>query len=571
MKKKAITLGELEEFRDVQPVRKTFADIIDEAAANSPDREAVISGDTRLTFAEVHKRANKVAKGLIKLGIQKGDHVAILMQNIAEYPSIVFAISKVGAVIVTCNTRFMKDELQYILNKSEANTLIMTSEFPEAKISYIEMLNELAPGLSSSQPGELNLSKLPAIRRIVVFGNDSYKGCYTLADVEEMGQDVTDETLNNRQSQVKPDDTALIIFTSGTTGFPKGCVLRHGPMITQPAINGRIWKISEKDVMLLPLGLFTLFGLSAGIMFCFIFCATLVLEKVFDPGLTLELIQKERVTIVAFVPTMVTALFEHPNFASTDLSSLRTGNIGGTLCPPEMMRRARSTKRGWGLNCPGMTTVYGLTESHGSLASGTLDEPEDKALYTVGRFFPLVEVRIVDPPTGEEKGPGEEGEVIVKGDCVLTEYFREPEQTAEKIRDGWLHTGDLATRDEDGYCRITGRITEMIIIGGFNLYPKEVENKIREHPKVMDVSVFRVPDEKYGEVPAANIMLKPNVSMDEAEIREFCRNNMAKYKVPKYFQFVKEFPLSASGKVQKFKQSAEMIEELGLGEAKKAS
>lgn len=562
--KKIITLADMEEFKDYRPVDKTLGDVIDDASVNHPDVVAVVSGDERVTYSQLRSRTDLIAKGFIKLGIQKGEHVALLMPNIPEWMETAFALAKIGAIFVPCNTRFKKEELQYVINKSDASTLIMTSDFPEVKANYTSLICELAPELATSEPGKLNLRQLPAVRRVVILGKDVPRGCYSFDDVLAMGRDVSDETLKARQNQVKPNDTATIIFTSGTTGFPKGCVLRHSPLITATTVLGMVFKMTEKDVVLLPVGLFTIYGLGFSMMTTFIKCATLLMEKVFDPGEMLELIEKERVTVLVTVPTMITMLFEHPNFTKTDFSSLRTGNIGGAYCPPELMRRARSDKKGWGLGCRGMCSCYGMTETHTALAIQTLDDPEDKALYTVGRVCPLIKVRVVDPQTGEDMPVGGEGELLIGGSCVMTEYYKEPQQTADKVENGWLHTGDMVVIDEDGYIRITGRVTDMILIGGFNLYPKEIENVILQHPKVMDVSAFRVPDKVYGEVPAVHIILKPNTSMDEAELVKYCKNNMAGYKVPKYVKFVREFPLNPMGKVQKDKQTRMTVEELRL-------
>jgi fatty-acyl-CoA synthase len=327
---------------------------------------------------------------------------------------------------------------------------------------------------------------------------------------------------------------------------------------------GIAWDVTGGDKILLPVGYFTTYATAFGLALPLIYSIPVVMHKVFDPEKMLETIEKERITIPLLVPTMVVKLFEHPKFSKTDFSSLRTGNIGGAAASPDMLLRARSGKKGWGMNAPGICCNYGLTETHGVVATCTVHDPDEKAAYTVGRMVPLVDFRVVDPQTGKDVGIGEEGELLVKGDCVMQEYFKEPEQTSEAIRDGWLHTKDLVTIDKDGYMRVVGRASEMIITGGFNVYPKEIENKIAKHEKVMDVSVFGVPDKVYGEVPAAYIILKPNVAMEKDELMEFCRNEMAKYKIPKYVKFVDDFPVNPGGKVQKFKQAQELIGELNL-------
>ena len=562
--KKLKTLGEVDIFKDFKAIEKTFGDIVDETAANYPTREAFIMGDARITFSQFQARANQIAKGLIKLGIQVGEHVALLMQNIIEYPLVAIAISKVGGVIVPCNTRFKQEELEYVLNKAKVTTLIMTDEFAEAKISYLKIITALTPELASSHPGRLQAEKLPYLKTIIVFQPGMYKGCYSIMHIENGSVDITDEILKARQTQVRPNDNGMIIFTSGTTGFPKGVLLRYSPLITNSAIVGKLWNVEESDKILSYIPFFTVYGTVINLLGPFVYNIPMVVGKIFDPGDFLQYIEKEKITILATVPSMIESLYLYPKFVQTDFTNLKTGNIGGALCPPEMMRRARSPKKSWGMNCRGMMTQYGVTEYHAGITSQTLDDPEDKCLHTVGRVFPLTEIKIVDPMTGVSKKPGEEGEIIVKGHGVMSGYFEDPDQTAEKIKGGWLHTGDLAVIDEDGYIKITGRATDMIITGAFNVFPKEIENKILEHPKVMSVSAFGVPDKKYGEVPMAHIILKPEITLEAGEIIAFCKDKMASYKVPKYVEFVKEFPINPGGKVQKFKQKEMAIERLGL-------
>jgi len=558
--------ADLEVFDNFAPVRKTFAQIVDEAALNYPNREAFIIGKDRITFLQFQERANQIAKGLMSIGVRKGDHTAILMHNIVEYPLAAMGIIKAGGLIVPCNTRYKKDELEYVLKKAKISTLVMVDEFPEANISYWNLVNQLIPELSSSDPGKLKSEKFPDLKRVVIFKSGNFKGCYSVDDLEKLKARISDNDLETRQAEIDPDDNGLMIFTSGTTGFPKGVLLRHTGLVTSSETMKRAWNINENDKMLSYIPYFTVYGTVTGLVGPFVFGIPVIIGNVFNPKEFLEYIEKERASILCTVPAMMELLYAHPDFPKTDFSSLKAGNIGGALCPPEMMRRARSNKKGWGMDCPEMSTVYGLTETHSGITTCVLGDPEEKAVHTVGRVYPLNELRIVDPVTGEDKEQGQEGEVIVRGNAIMSGYYDDPEQTAEKIRDGWLYTGDLGVLDKDGYLTITGRATDMIITGAFNVYPKEIENKILEHPKVMSVSAFAVPDKKYGEVPMVAVILKPGENMSTDDLISFCKEKMGSYKVPRYVEFVNEFPINPGGKVQKFKQKEWAIAKLGLSD-----
>lgn len=561
---KSKTLGGLKQFRDFQPVMKTFATIVDEAATANPSGEAFIFGNNRLTFLQFQEQVNRIAKGLIGIGVQRGDHVALLMHNIVEFPLAAMAVAKAGGIVVTCNTRFKQDELSYVLNKAKVSTLITIDVFEEAGINYLDMINSLVPELSTSARGSLSSAEMPFLKKVVVLRQGVSDSYYSLDDLELAGREISDDQLRNVQSGPQPDDAGMIIFTSGTTGFPKGVVLKYSPLITSSATIKVLWEIDRSDKVLSYIPYFTVYGVITALVGPFTNGTPVVVGNVFDPGEFLRFIEDEKVSILATVPAMIEALFQHPNFPSTDFSSLRTGNIGGSLCPPEMMRRVRSPEKGWGMDCPGMMTVYGLTETHSGITAFTLNDPEEQSLHTVGRAYPLNELKAVDTLTGEEKAPGEEGEIIVRGHALMAGYFEDTQQTGERIKNGWLHTGDLGFIDEGGYLTITGRATDMIITGGFNVFPKEIENKILEHPRVISSSVVGVPDRKYGEVPMAYIILEAGESVATDEIIAFCKGKMASYKVPRYVAFVKAFPMNAGGKVQKFKQKEMAIAELGL-------
>jgi len=561
---KAKELGDLEVFKNFAPIKKTFAEMVDEAAKDLPDSEVLITGDTRLTFSMFQKRSNEIAKGLMSAGVRKGDHVAILIHNVKEFPLAAIAIAKAGGVIVTCNTRFKSDELSYVLNKAKVSTLVTVDQFTEAGINYIDMMRSLVPDLSSYKDKDLESNKLPHLKRVIVLKEGDYAGCYSLGDIQQGAEKVSDDELSERQSMMAPDDNGVIIFTSGTTGFPKGVLLRYSPLVTNAATTKIIREVNENDKILSYIPYFTVYGMITALVAPFILKVPVVVGNIFDAGEFLSYIETEKITIIATVPAMIESILEHPNYSNTDFTSLKAGNIGGALCPPDMMRRVRSKKKGWGMHCPGIATVYGLTETHSGISSVTLDDSDEKAMYTVGRIYPLNKIKVIDPVTGEIKKEGEEGELLIKGYSLMSGYYDDPEQSEEKIRDGWLHTGDLGIVDKDGYIKITGRATEMIITGAFNVFPKEIENKILEYPGVISVSVFGVPDKKYGEVPMAHIILKNGATVNPDDVKAFCKEKMAAYKVPKYIEFVKEFPMNPGGKVQKFKQQEMAAIKLGL-------
>ena len=519
----------------------------------------------RITFSQLRDEVNRIGKGLISLGIKKGDRVAILMENREEWPMIELALFKIGGIAVCCNTRLTPEDLKYILNKVGVKLLIMSSEFKEVKTSFAKILEEIAPELSLSNPEKLQLNNLPYLERVIILDSE-HTGCLQFDTLLRRGEDISDETVRRMQSEVKPVDAANIIFTSGTTGLPKACISRHGSWITRVKVMGEVWDVKETDKVLLPsIGYFTTFTMALGLTFPLIFPLPVVIHKVFDEQKVLETIENEKITILLVVPTMLVKLFEHPRFQETDSFSLRTGCIGGAAGAPDILLRARSKKKGWGMNGHKTLSIYGLTETAGPVTSCTIHDKDNKAAYTVGRICPLVDFKIIDPVTKNDVGVDQVGELLLKGEGVMEDgYYGDPEETADALRNGWFHTKDLVTFDKDGYMKIVGRASEMMIVGGFNVYPKEIENIIMENEKVVDVSVFRITDKTYGEVPAAYIILKSNVSMTVDEIIKYCRDKMAKYKIPKYIKFVDEFPLNPSGKVQKLAQAEELSKELGL-------
>jgi fatty-acyl-CoA synthase len=501
---------------------------------------------------------------LIKLGVQKGEHISIWATNVPEYVILQFAIPKAGGVWVTVNIRSLKHEVEYLLKQSDSTTLFLVEGFRD--LNYVQMLNQLMPELASSEPGQVRSSAFPLLRNIVYINRwpkqDRPAGMFTFQDVLERGREVPDEVLRERQSQVDPEDVASIQYTSGTTGFPKGVMLTHHNMVLNAAQTAEAEKITNKDRFIVmgplyhcaPNVLGTLCAVTRG--------ATMVLVETFDATQVLKSIEQEKVTVIHGAPTMFVQLLEHPDLEKFDLSSLRTGFMASAPCPVELMKQVIER-----MHVPEFTICYGLTETSPLITHTTVDAPFEKRISTVGRPLPGVEVRIVDPNTGNDVPPGKEGELWARGYVVMKGYYKNPEATAKTIVEGgWLRTGDLATMDEEGWINIKGRLKELIIRGGENISPVEVEDVLYQHPKVKEVAVIGIPDRRWGEEVMAYIQLKPGETATEDEFKEFVKDKLAYYKQPKLFRFIDAFPAVASGKIQKHRLRERAIEELGLQE-----
>ncbi|HET6419970.1 MAG TPA: AMP-binding protein [Geobacteraceae bacterium] len=541
----------------------TVGGLLDHIADRFPGNEALVYPDRgiRHTYREFNQVCRQVAKGLLAMGVKKGDNISIWANNVPEWVILQFATAKIGAVLVTINTSYKAAELEYILHQSDSNTLFLVKSFKDT--DYPETLYSVAPELRKAVPGRLDCEKLPYLKKVVFIGSETPDGMFNFNDIVEMGTGVSDAMLDDAERGLSPGEVINMQYTSGTTGFPKGVMLTHFNVVNNGYNIGECMKFTEKDRLCIPVPFFHCFGCVLGVMACVTHGTTMLPVETFDPLRVLKTLENERCTAVHGVPTMFIAELEHPDFGSFDLSSMRTGIMAGSPCPIEVMRRVVRE-----MNMTEITIAYGQTESSPVITQTRTEDPVEIRVSTVGRALPDVEVKIVDIETGATLPPGKQGELCTRGYLVMKGYYKMPEETAKVIdKDGWLHTGDLAIMDENGYCKITGRIKNMIIRGGENIYPREIEEFLYTHPKISDVQIYGVPDRKYGEQVMAAVKVKPGIEMTEDEVRDFCRGRIANYKVPKYVKFVDSFPMTASGKIQKFKLREMAIRELQLEDA----
>lgn len=540
--------------------RCTIGDLVDDIASTYPDTEALVYSDRRLrlTYSQFKDECNRVAKGFMRLGVQKGEHIAIWATNVPEWVLTQFSTGKMGAVMVTVNTNYRTFELEYLLRQSDSTTLILIEGIKN--INYVDMIYELCPELKTCRPGELRSERFPFLRNVIFIGEERHPGMFNWQDIIDMGKDISDTELYERQNSLDPDDVINMQYTSGTTGFPKGVMLTHFNVVADGALIGDNMHFTEKDRLCIPVPFFHCFGCVLGTMACVTHGTTMVPIERFNPLEVLQTIQDEKCTAVHGVPTMFIAELEHSDFPKFNLSTLRTGIMAGSPCPIEVMRAV--------VNKMGMkeiTIAYGQTESSPVVTMTNANDPLEIRVSTVGRSMPFVQVKIIDPETGLDVPCDTQGEIVVKGFVVMKGYYKMPEATQAAIdSDGWLHTGDLGTVDEAGYFKITGRLKDMIIRGGENIYPREIEEFLYTHPKVADVQVVGMPSRKYGEEIAAFIRLKEGVTASAEEIIEYFNGRLARYKTPKYVKFVDEFPTTASGKIQKYKLRELGIQEFGL-------
>ncbi len=534
--------------------------MLDDAAERNPSQEAIVFKSERVSYGELKRRADAFARGLLALGLGPGDHVVLWMPNRVEWNVANLGIAKAGGVTVTCNSRYKAFEVEYVLGHSDAKALILADRFDAAGIDYIEILREICPEVERPG-GRLRSARFPSLEHVIVLGDRVPAGCRSWTDIERLGSSIGAPALDG--IRVGPDDAAAMLYTSGTTGEPKGCLLSHGNIYYKCRVYQDLHGWTARDRYLVPVPYFHIFGAMGGVAANCLAGSTQVVMDVFDPAEAMRLIETERVTIFSGVPTMFITMLGHPSFGRFDLRSLRTGSIGAAPVPVEIMRRILDSDHGLGMDA---LVVYGLTEATGGTHWTRPGDPIDKRVSTVGLRTPEIEDRIVDAVTGAPLGPGEEGEVCIAGPTLMLGYYKNPAATAEKVRDGWLHTGDMGVKDSDGYVRITGRLTDMIIVGGFNTYPAEIENFFLRHPKVLDVSIVGVPDPVMGEAVMAFVIPKAGETLTEEDIAAFARGRIANFKAPKYVEIVESFPLTGSGKVQKFKQRAYAVETFGLKE-----
>ncbi|RNC73331.1 MAG: AMP-binding protein [Desulfuromonadales bacterium] len=538
----------------------TVGGLLDHIAGIYPDNDALVYPERgiRYSYRQFNSICCQVAKGLLRLGIRKGDNVSIWAYNVPEWVILQFATAKIGAVLVTVNTNYKSAELEYILNQSDSTTLFLVKSFKDT--DYVQTLYEVVPELKDAVPGTLRSEKLPFLKHAVFLDEDAPAGMITFERIVEMGLHVSDEELASIEKTLDRHEVINMQYTSGTTGFPKGVMLTHYNIVSNGFNIGECMRFTDKDRLCIPVPFFHCFGCVLGVLACVTHGATMVPVEIFDPLKVLQTIEKERCTAVHGVPTMFIAELEHPDFPKYDLSSLRSGIMAGSPCPIEVMKKVISQ-----MNASEITIAYGQTESSPVITQTRTDDPIELRVATVGRALPDVEVKIVDIETGATLPPGKQGELCTRGYLVMKGYYKMPEETARAIdADGWLHTGDLAVMDEHGYCKITGRIKQMIIRGGENVYPREIEEYLYTHPKISDVQIYGVPDRKYGEQVMAAVILKKGMAMTEEEVREFCKGKIANYKIPRYVKFVDSYPMTASGKIQKFKLREMAIKELGL-------
>ena len=531
----------------MQLINDTLGGLFEKQVQMNPDHEFMIypDRDLRFTYGEFDDRVNRLAKGLLAIGIKKGDHVGIWATNVPDWLTYMFATAKIGVVLVTVNTLYKSHELAYILKQSDMKALAIIDRFRDT--DYVGTVYELVPELRTSERGRLHSNEFPHLEHVIYIGQEKHRGMYTINELMLLGHHTSDDELLRIKSMLKSDEVINMQYTSGTTGFPKGVMLTHKNIINNGYSIGERQKFTEKDRLCLPVPLFHCFGIVLGVLAVLTHRSTLVMLEVFDPLLVLAAVQKEKCTALYGVPTMFIAEFTHPMFEMFDLSSLRTGIMAGSTCPIEAMKKVISD-----MHCSEITIVYGLTEASPGITQTTTYDPVQLRVETVGTAFPGVEVKIVDPETGETLPADHVGEICCRGYNVMKGYYNLPQETKNVIDpDDWLHSGDLATCDENGYYRITGRIKDMIIRGGENIYPREIEEFLYAIPE--DAQVVGIPDEKYGEIVGAFVILKKGADITEADIRDYARSRIARYKVPKHVFIVDSFPLTASGKIQKFK------------------
>jgi fatty-acyl-CoA synthase len=542
----------------------TIGDMFDQIAEKYPDHLALISRhqDIRLSYCQLREQVDQCAKGLMHLGLQKGQRIGIWAPNRAEWTITQFATSKLGLILVNINPAYRLHELEYVLKQAGCTALIMAAQFKTS--NYTEMVCELAPELKQSEPGHLVSAKLPGLTTIIRMGEENVPGMFRWNELMSMGAPISDDHLRERQQEQAFDDPINIQYTSGTTGFPKGATLSHHNILNNGSVVADLQYVTHEDRICIPVPLYHTFGMVLGNLGCMTHGATMVYpSEGFEPLAVLQAVQEEKCTALYGVPTMFIAELEHPDFRAFDLSSLRTGLMGGSPCPVEVMKKVISL-----MHMQEVEIIYGMTETSPVSTQTRIDAPLQKRVGTVGVIHPHLEIKIVNPATGEVVPLGTAGELCTRGYSVMLGYWENAQATAQSIDSvRWMHTGDLATMDSEGYINIVGRIKDLIIRGGENVYPREIEEFLYTHPQISDVQVIGVPDARYGEEIAAWVKVKAGEEVTIEELKAFCKDKIAHYKIPRYFKFVNEFPMTISGKAQKFQMRQQATEELGLQHA----
>ncbi len=545
----------------------TIGQVLASTVERFGDRDAVVFPGQGIhwTYHQFERQVYKAAKGLLALGIARGDHVAIWATNVPQWIVLQFATARIGAVLVTINPAYRPFELKYVLAQSDVKALFLIDRFKTS--DYFAMLNEVCPALELSVPGELNSEEFPKLRWVVSLRGKTPGGALSWDEVIDRGREIDAADLRNAEQDTRPTEPINIQYTSGTTGFPKAAMLTHRNLLLNAFHVGARQRLSEHDRVCIPVPFYHCFGCVMGTLCATVYGAAMIIPaESFDAKATLDTIDRQAATVIYGVPTMFIAQLQHEDFQQHDLSSLRTGIMAGSPCPIEIMRQVVDQ-----MGVREITIAYGQTEASPVVTQTAFDDPLELRVESVGRPLPGVEVKIIDPQSGAELGDEQQGELCTRGHVVMCGYYNDDEATKRAIDDeGWLHTGDLAIRLKNGYYRITGRIKDMVIRGGENIYPREIEEYLFTHAAIEQAAVVGVPDPKFVEELCAWIKLKAGATATEDEIRDFCRSGLARYKIPRYVKFVSEFPQTITGKIQKFKIREQTIKELGLTERETA-
>ena len=527
----------------------SLSKLLREKTAENPNQEFMVYSDRdlRFSYAQFDKRVDDMAAGLYAIGVRKGDNVGIWATNVPDWLTYMFACARLGAVAVTVNTSYKLHELEYLVRQADLTTLCLTDGVKDS--NYVQMIKELVPELDEYERGCLKSKKFPYLKNVVFMGQEKYRGLYSSPELLLLGQHVDISIIHQIENEITADDVVNMQYTSGTTGFPKGVMLTSRNIINNGYSIGESMRYTSKERVCLPVPLFHCFGIVLGVMAVLTHGATHVLLESFDPLVALASVHKEKCTAIYGVPTMYIAELNHPMFNMFDMSSLRTGIMAGAGCPVELMKTVMDK-----MNMKEITSVYGLTETSPGMTQSRWNQSADVRATTVGYELPDIEVKVLNPETNEECAIGEQGEMCCRGYNIMKGYYKMPEATAEIIdENGFLHSGDLGVKDPDGNYRITGRIKDMIIRGGENIYPREIEEFLIDIPQIKDIQVAAVKSNRYGEITGAFIILHEGQTLTEEDVIEYCRGKLSKYKWPQFFMFLDEFPMTGSGKIQKFK------------------
>ena len=530
-------------------IELTLSQLLREKTKENPSQEFMVYSDRglRFTYQEFDKRVDDMAAGLYAIGVRKGDNIGIWATNVPDWLTYMFACARLGAVAVTVNTSYKLHELEYLVKQADLTTLCLTDGVKDS--NYVQMIKELVPELDEYERGCLKSKRFPCLKNVVFMGPEKFRGLYSTPELLLLGQHVDFEIIKKIESEVTPHDVVNMQYTSGTTGFPKGVMLTSHNIINNGYSIGESMRYTSKERVCLPVPLFHCFGIVLGVMAILSHGATHVLLESFDPLVALASIHKEKCTAIYGVPTMYIAELNHPMFNMFDMSSLRTGIMAGAGCPVELMKTVMDK-----MNMKEITSVYGLTETSPGMTQSRWNQSAEVRATTVGYELPDIEVKVLNPETNEECAIGEQGEMCCRGYNIMKGYYKMPEATAEIIdENGFLHSGDLGVKDPDGNYRITGRIKDMIIRGGENIYPREIEEFLIDIPQIKDIQVAAVKSNRYGEITGAFIILHEGQILTEEDVIEYCRGKLSKYKWPQFFMFLDEFPMTGSGKIQKFK------------------